>query len=170
MGFGQNLSADTFGGWKNHFQRMERWKQRCLAALEKDYGEEASCDVVDFALSYFVWCHSMREWLTEGNAIEQSVLDEDLKKHAEWKICRDIANRCRHYNLRMNPTDKDWSIGREFDPFATSENALPRYKIFLIFNDEKLELVPILTNTHQMWKSILSAHGLNLETINERFA
>jgi len=169
MGLGQNLSADTFGGWKNHFQRMERWRQRCLSELKRPYGEEASCDVIDFALSYFVWCHSMCDWLAEGNVVEKNVLNKALWKHPEWKVCRDIANRCRHYNLKDNPTDKDWTIGREFDPFATHENALPREKIFLIFRDEKLELVPLLNNTYKMWKSILSEHNLNPK-IDGRFA
>jgi hypothetical protein len=103
MGLRQNLSVDTFGGWANHFLRVERWKDRCLGELKKGYGNE-SRDVADFALSYFVWCHSLREWLIEGQIIKQEAL-EILKQYPEWQICRDIANRCRHYDfLRLLPS------------------------------------------------------------------
>ena len=160
MGLGMNLSADTFGGWKNHFLRMERWKQRCLAELKKPYGD-GSRDIVDFALSYFVWCHSLREWLVRGKVMDAKVLDENLGRYPQWKICRDIANRCRHYDLTTNSSDKHWSIGREYDPFANPENRLPCEKWFLIFGEEKLELGSVFRTTFDMWTDILSAFNLN---------
>ena len=88
-------------------------------------------DIVDLALSYFVWCHSLREWLVRGKVMDAKVLDENLGRYPQWKICRDIANRCRHYDLTTNPSDKHWSIGREYDPFANPENRLPCQKWFL---------------------------------------
>jgi hypothetical protein len=147
---------------------MERWKQRCLTELEKPYGEE-SRDVVDFALSYFVWCHSLREWLIEGAAIEAKALDQNLARYPEWKICRDIANRCRHYDLTKNPSDKHWSMGREYDPFANPRNRLPREKWFLIFGEEKHELASVVSSTFKMWTDILPAYSLNPQ-IDDRFA
>jgi len=167
MGLGQNLSADTFGGWANHFLRTERWKDRCLAELTKHYGEE-SRDVPDFAFAYFVWCHSMREWLIEGSIIKSGDIDKSLALYPEWKICRDIANRCRHYDLKKNPTDKHWSIGREYDPFANERNELPREKWFLIFGEEKFELASVISITFKMWGDILNAHSLN-PRIKSRF-
>lgn len=167
MGLGQNLSVDTFGGWANHFIRMERWKDRCLAELKKRYGEE-SRDVPDFALSYFVWCHSLRDWLIKGAIIQSEALDQDLAQYPEWKICRDIANRCRHYDLKNNPTDKHWSMGREHDPWANEQNSLPTEKWFLIFGEEKYELSSVITITFKVWSDILDAHNLN-PRIQSRF-
>lgn len=168
MSFGQNLSADTFGGWKNHFHRLERWKKRCLAELEKICGEESD-EVVDLVLVYFVWCHSLRDWPIEGNVLEQNVLDENLMHYPEWKICRDIANRCRHYDLKRSPSDKHWSVGREYDPFATPENQLPGEKWFLVFQGEKLELSSVINITFNMWKGILSMNNLDTR-MNGRWA
>ena len=155
MGFGKDRSIDTAGSWQNHLERMKRWRDRSLSRLNTA-GPDDVHDVCDFLLAYFVWCHSFREWLIETDSIKQTDLDIQLSKYPEWKICRDIANRCRHYDLIHNPTDKHWSMGREYDIWAKVENRPERLIVFLVFNGEKHNISDLVHSAFRMWQEILN--------------
>lgn len=159
MGLGQ-LSADTIGGWQNQFDRLTRWRQRCIAEMRRPYGKEQAATVLDFALSYFLTCHSLREWLIKDKAINKDALANDLKQYSCWPICRDIANRSRHFRISQNPVDPFWTLHREFDPFASEKNKSPRENWYLVFVDKRVELQTVVGVTYDMWVNVLSAHEL----------
>jgi hypothetical protein len=159
MGLGQGRSIDTASGWKNHYLRMRRWRDRSLAALDHRIDGDLH-EAVDFVLAYFVWCHSLREWLIKSKSIAEETLDSQLQKHSDWKICRDIANRSRHFDLQKNPADKHWSILREYDVFAELDPKMQKTRLFLIFGDEKIDVAALISSTFRMWQRILESNGL----------
>lgn len=150
-------SADTIGGWKNHFKRMERWKERVLDALDDHDGRDIQ-EVFDFTLAYFLWCHSFREWLINSGTIDKELLNAELSNSTEWKICRDIANRTRHFDLRNNPRDKDWTLAREYDLWAKVEQRPLRHVPFIVSGDQKLDVKELISSTFNMWKGIVDRH------------
>ncbi len=103
------LGADRHGGWLNHFKRTKRWGVRAIAALA-DLPATDFREALDFSLAYFVWCHSLREWLIKDQAASQSVIDSALKAYPEWRIVRDLANRSRHLVITQNPADAEWAV------------------------------------------------------------
>ncbi|MDX3973488.1 hypothetical protein [Shinella sp.] len=154
MGLGKDRSIDTAGGWKNHLKRIARWKERSLSAL----ASTSSCDIHDAAdtvLAYFVWCHSFRDWLLQTKAIDRQTLDSKLSNYPDWKVCRDIANRCRHYELTHNPSDKYWSMAREYDFWASVEKRPEKHLLFLVFGDQKLSVTDVIHSTFKMWNEVL---------------
>ena len=155
---GLNASADTIGGWQNHFARLERWKERVLSAMD-DPKTYSFHDANDFALAYFVWCHSLAEWLIESGAVQKTDLHDELNVYPKWAICRDIANRSRHFNLTQNPRDKDWSIGREHDLWAKLEKRPERHVLFLVSGNEKYNVEDFVNSTFQMWKQVIEKLG-----------
>jgi hypothetical protein len=110
-------SADRAGGWNNQFRRMQRWQDRAKLALA-DLPNTQFHDALDVALAYFVWCHSMRDWLIKDNAMTRNEVDSQLSNHATWKIVRDLANRSKHLKITCNPADAEWAVSREYDHFA----------------------------------------------------
>lgn len=153
MSFGKGFSADTSGGWTNHYRRMRRWEVRSLKALN-DLPSADFHDAVDFSLAYFVWCHSLREWLLNDKVFSQSALDAELAKYEVWPLCRDIANRTRHLELNRNPTDKDWSAYREYDPFAPTIEGRERHISNIMFNGRKWRTSDAITAATAMWEKI----------------
>lgn len=147
-------SADTAGGWINHFQRMERWKDRALLALDDHEGYSFN-DANDFVLTYFVWCHSMREWLINSQTMSRQKLDFELHQFVEWEMCRDIANRCRHFELKRKPRDKDWSITREYDIWAELDNRPMRHKLHLVSDDRIIDVRELVCRTFEIWEELL---------------
>jgi hypothetical protein len=155
MGFGPGRSADTSGGWINHYRRMRRWEDRSLKALRELPSVEFH-DAIDFSLAYFLWAHSLREWLFNDGVFTQDVLDNELSKFKIWKLCRDVANRTRHLDLKRNPTDKDWSAYREYDHFSQMLEGRERHIANILFDGEKLPITEVIRQTSAMWEKILA--------------
>jgi len=150
---GRMFSADKTGGWENHFSRLTRWKQRIEKTFENPT-EYDFHDVNDYLLTYFVWCHSGREWAINSGVIDQKHLDMLLDRFVEWEICRDIANRQRHFEIDRNPRDKDWSIGREYWPWEPE-----RHKLNIFSGDRIFDALDLVQRTHRMWEEISQAFG-----------
>ena len=153
MVFGKGFSADTNGGWKNHYKRMRRWEVRSLGALN-DLPASKFSDAVDFSLAYFLWCHSLRDWLKNDNVFTEEALQAELAKYEVWPLCRDIANRVRHLELRDKPTDKDWSAYREYDPFAPVIEGHERHIANIMFNGKKWRISDAIKAASDMWEEI----------------
>ena len=153
MGFGKDFSADTAGGWKNHYRRMRRWEARSLKVLN-DLPSSDFHDAMDFSLAYFLWCHSLREWLLNDKVFCKEALDTELAKYEIWPLCRDIANRPRHLELERNPTDKDWSVYREYEPFAPIIEGRERHIANIMFDGKKWRTSDAIKAASDMWEKI----------------
>jgi hypothetical protein len=154
MVFGKGRSADTNGGWRNHYSRMQRWEKRSLAAL-RNLPEADFQDAIDFSLAYFLWCHSLFEWLHEDGAMDKSELSHQLDGYVVWPLCRDVANRVRHFDLRHRPTDKDWAVYREYLPFESHVSEKEIHAANLVFDGRKWLLAETISEASKMWKEIL---------------
>lgn len=152
-------SADNAQGWLSHYQRTLRWAERAQQLLE-GLPETDFHEALDFTLAYFVWCHSLRDWLINTGAMDENTLNAKLKEYPEWKRVRDLGNRQRHPVLAQNPTDKDWAMAREYDVFSHALEGRERHHLNLYFDGEKLRVLPLLRDTRAMWKSILEENGL----------
>jgi hypothetical protein len=149
MAFGKGFSADTSGGWKNHYHRTLRWENRSREALN-DLPHTNFQDAIDFSLAYFVWSHSLRDWLVNSK----------LAQHEIWALCSDVANRTRHFELNRNPTDKDWSAYREYDPFGPLLEQRERHMANIMFDGKKWRIVYAISASAQMWREILGSETL----------
>ena len=153
------LSADRVGGWANHYRRCERWKSRAAAALD-DLPAADFHTAMDFALAYFVWSHSLREWLIKDGALNKEALDVKLQQNPTWRIVRDLANRSRHLVITQSPSDAEWSVAREYDNFAVWIEGRERHHVNLFFDGQKHRLVDVVHSAGRMWQKVLSDAGL----------
>lgn len=152
-------SADNAAGWLSHYRRTLRWAERAEQLLEA-LPETDFHDALDFTLAYFVWCHSLRDWLIKTGALDENTINAELKKYPEWKRVRDLGNRQRHPVLTQNPTDADWAMAREYDVFSPVLEGRERHHLNLYFDGEKLLVLPLLRKSRSMWQSILEEKGL----------
>ncbi len=120
--------------------------------------DDEACDihvVFDFALAYFVWCHSLREWVINDGAMPKDKLDVELQQYDVWPVVRDIANRSRHLDLKFNPKDKDWSMKREFDMFGEMTGRTRRHILNLWSGQDHYKVDELVNRSFDMWSSIL---------------
>ncbi len=153
------LGADRHQGWFSHFERMKQWETRATIALE-DLPHTDFHEALDYSLAYFVWCHSLREWIIKDKAMSLSTVEDALKVYPEWKIVRDLANRSRHLVITQKPTDAEWSVFREYDPFAPTIEGRERVYVNLFFNSRKYRLVELVGKAGRMWDRVLADAGL----------
>ncbi|CAD5277249.1 conserved hypothetical protein [Bosea sp. 62] len=151
--------ADRVGGWSNHFRRTKRWEERAVHALTNLPATEFNT-ALDYALAYFIWSHSLREWLIGDGIFLKDELDLALRRYPEWRIVRDLANRSKHLILTQNPTDGDWVVFREYDHFAPQVEGRERHHLNLYFDGKKYLLLDVISSTRSMWEKILSDKGL----------
>lgn len=154
MVFGKGQSADTNDGWHNHYRRVRRWEKRSLDAL-RNLPESDFHEAIDFSLAYFLWCHSLAEWLHEDGAIDKAELSKKLNSYPVWPLCRDIANRVRHFDLRNKPTDKDWSAFREYLPFDSQIAGKERHVANIMFDGRKWRITEAISEASKMWDEII---------------
>ena len=159
---GRERSADSLLGWISHYQRMKRWEQRAQSVAVREIVTQTP-ETVDFALAYFIWAHSFREWLLESGALPKDALDSYLSTKGEWNLCRDLANRCRHYDLTRSPKDNDFVISYRIDIGAAIAGAKNQIIPGVFHNGLYLEFTQAIGQISLMWEGVIDNFGLQRE-------
>ncbi len=154
MSAGRERSGDSSGGWLNHYQRMKRWESRAQSVAVRTIATQTH-DAIDFALAYFVWAHSFREWLIETNTATRSQLNVLLDGRSEWRLCRDIANRCRHYNLTKNPTDNDFVVSVRIDLNALLAGRTEQVMPGVFHGGQHFDFHACINDISRMWEEVI---------------
>ena len=153
-------SVDTSSGWITHFDSMIRWQTRaeetCSGGMDDGIN---AIQGMDFALAFVVWAHSLREWLINDEAVDQAELDKRLQQYETWKMCRDLANRTRHLDLKTRPKDKYWSINRSFGPNSDQLEGTREYRWCLTYDGQTLEVLNAIYAIRSMWDDVLIELG-----------
>ena len=94
-------------GWRGQLERIRRWHDRLLSAT-------ASEDAEDYLYAFFQNCYHLRYWL-EPAAHEKAHLDSFFKDNLEMRLCRDLGNMTKHFELNRKPaTGVEPAIAREY--------------------------------------------------------
>lgn len=147
---------------------MERWQRRTTDVLSNLQNAEFH-DALDFALAYFIWSHSLLEWLVKDDVVSKNKLDTCLEANKDWKtywpIVRDLANRSRHMVIDRDPKDADWFVLREYDVFAVHVEGRERHHMVLFHDKQKYRLLDVVTASGAMWRHVLSDLGLSVDPV-----
>ena len=99
-------SAHRGNGWPTQIGRAERWYTRMVSA-------ESFEDRMDFTISFFQNCYLIKEWLEKTGDVSRSELNSHQNDHFELRVCRDIANATKHFQLSSPSLEFEIAIGRE---------------------------------------------------------
>ena len=161
MGLGQSIEKSR--GWKSQYDNMTRWYQRCekvhIADCYTDFW-----DAVDFGLSFFIACHSLKDWLKKScpNYAPPTSYPECMK------ICRDIANRVKHHTIGENQfsLEPDWTLTREYLYWQKNEGV----RLLLYFQDLKNQpkdapdtryvFISVIRECKAFWDQTLKYQGI----------
>ncbi len=158
-------------GWSAHFYAMQRWK---ALALEHADGEvQRTLDgfsinserSFDYAYVFFIWAHSMRDWLINTRAIERKSLDEKLGKFDQWGMVRDLANRVKHQTITRDPVDAQWIAGMKVLG-NTNPPAKIEIQTYVFHNKSQIGLAECIKSIWAMWLDVLTKAKL-LEVTQE---
>lgn len=106
------MSIESRHGWHDLYISLGAWPERIIEAVNLGNRER---DELDFYLSFFVQCHSLRDWALKNAIIEKDVIDMAIDSYDCMKLCRDIANRYKHLEISKPSMDANWSIWIDYD-------------------------------------------------------
>jgi len=145
---GLGLGAHLINGWQGQFDRMERFYTRFSQA-------EDATDALDYALTFFVYAHSLREWIVKYEQINKAKFDkswtEFVSKNPEMKVSRDICNVTKHLQLSQSASvDKHFAVFWAYDPFVTKKS-----EWIIYFGDRRMSLGNLMHQILTGWKQFI---------------
>ncbi|GGZ20154.1 hypothetical protein GCM10011273_00880 [Asticcacaulis endophyticus] len=149
-------SIENSKGWKSQYETMTRWYHRC-EKIHVDGCYVDFHDAWDFGFSFFIACHSLKDWLKK-----QCPTYVAPEYPICMKICRDIANRAKHLRLDQASLDADWSMVREYDHYKDG------VKLKLVFEGHKKDykfppsfpLISVIRDCQKFWEIELRRQNL----------
>jgi len=101
-------------GWRGQMDRVQRWRQR----LSEAAGSSNTEATFDIALTFFINCYHLRDWLERSGEVPDAALVELFRNSTSLRICADLANIAKHYDLTREPRmTRQLSLAREYaDP------------------------------------------------------
>jgi hypothetical protein len=99
-------SIHSADGWEGQLARVSRWLDRLMNA-------ESPADAEDLLYAFFQNAHHLRDWAPGGKTTDD--IDTFLNAHLATRVCRDVANVTKHYELTRRPAQQhEPSILREY--------------------------------------------------------
>jgi hypothetical protein len=134
---------------------MLRWSSRAIERCNDD-SPTAQAEVVDFALAFFLWCYSLRDWLKASGEMSEAELQQFSTASIYWKYCRDIALRAKHYNASSPSIDNDYGISRQWDSFH--EVLGTKAIVWNVWIDgKKIALDEVVIGLTRDWETLLNS-------------
>ncbi len=155
---GLPYSTERIMGWRSQYEAMLRWLTRC-EACHKDGRYTSRYDALDFILAFFVCCYHLCDYAIETGRITKADMRDLVQNNLYMRLCRDVCIRTKHYDIKLSKplADKDWSIGREYNPWPGGTHG---ETLFLIA-DDKFDAMTVVRECAAFWKAIVDSGRLH---------
>ncbi len=144
------MSLESHHGWQDLYISLGAWPLRIMEAINQGKRER---DERDFYLSFFVQCHSLRDWLIKNELLGKDVVDSYIESYDCMKLCRDISNRYKHLSITRPSVDANWSIWIDDDRPDKALCVTARGRTWLIWD--------LMMECLSFWEMLAAAHNLN---------
>ena len=150
-------------GWRGQLDRAQRWHERVLH-ISQQHTSDDLFDVdkdFDYIFAFFQSCYHLRDWLRYSGEVSQQDLDDLFRSSVELKLCQDLCNGSKHYELTRARVDSEFSLVREYVPSEWTENRPhTNENWFIISGQYKYDLFELASICMEAWQQFLSAKGL----------
>jgi len=143
-------------GWRGQLERMHRWMDR----LNELTGTTRLDEILDFLLAFFIAAYHLRDWLLRENPNIRTDLDALFANSKSLRLCADIANVAKHYDLTQQPRARSqFSFAREHAGpnqgwFGTDA------RLTMLTPDHKEDVLDLAVKCEVDWTAFLSQQGL----------
>ncbi|MCU0648192.1 MAG: hypothetical protein MUF00_09375 [Gemmatimonadaceae bacterium] len=115
---------------------------------------------MDLLLSYFITSYHLRDWLLRSGDVPQARMDELFRSDEVLRLCADLANIAKHYDLTDSPR-REWqlSIAREYVGEGRGwfgRNAA----LVALSRGQRHDLSELAASCEASWMAFLIANGL----------
>jgi len=162
MGIGEILpSIHKYQGWEGQYYRMRRWFEKFQKTQPGNFEDPQINEEHDILYACFQNIFYMKDWLHHSAKISKAELNNFININLELKICRDICNGTKHFNLNSASVDDDFTIIREYNPF---HKILEQDECHLIIltGGHKFELKHLAWQCINLWDEFIRDHNLKV--------
>lgn len=138
-------------GWRTHWAQVKRWHARLMRAPNR-------ADAEDFAYAFFQACYVLRDWLPRKDFPLLEV-EAFIEKHAEMRLCRDLANMTKHGRLTRSSTGREPSFAREYRSSGTGSFDSDS-DLVLLSQWEKHDPREIATRCLTLWEQFFASRDI----------
>jgi len=146
-------------GWKGQYQRMIRWFNKFKNTNPGNFETFDIDEQHDVLYACFQNIFHLKDWLENNANIDKKIINKFINNNLEMRLCRDICNGTKHFELTMASVDNDFTITREFDPFHKVFNS-DKYKVIILAGGHKYELKELAWNCIQLWDSFIERNHI----------
>jgi len=146
-------SVHKTGGWRGQWLRVRRWHSRLPTA--------AAQDREDFLYAFFQSCASFRDWLIHDRppTLTQQDIETLVKTYVELRLCQDIANATKHFQLDDPKMHREFSAAREYLP-APVAGGTASSALVILSTGSKYDALALANRCVEIWQTFLILHGL----------
>ena len=144
-------------GWRGQFHRVLRWHKRLL----RQAGSSDLDQTFDVALAFFINCYHLHDWLGRSGEVSADDLDRLFTASLPLRVCADIANIAKHYDLTQAPRmTRQLSVAREYVPGGSgwfgTDGALK-----VLADGGTYDFLELASACRDAWTRFLEDRGLN---------
>jgi len=143
------VSLESHHGWNDLYLSLGAWPERIAEAVN---GSNRERDERDFYLSFFVQCHSLRDWSIKSGTLDKELIDKLIQSCDCMVLCRDIANRYKHLKINKPGMDADWSLWADYDEAGEPLNITAKGKTWLAWD--------LMIECLSFWEMVAAAYNL----------
>lgn len=147
-----------------HFALTRRYYERLQAAYRGvTIDWENRHYLQDDAVSFFIHCHSIKEWVKHLSKVDirkkasELNVETFVSAHRELLICADLANAAKHQKLReggIRSGDTPWFIGVQYSKIDSGVEA--KFTIMHRPNEELIDALDLARKCIGLWTEYLN--------------
>ena len=151
--------------YEEQFNRIKRLRKNIeqFSAATDDNFENA----IDAFTSFFIQCYHLRDWLI-SSGYEQSIIDTFIRQNTWLSLCRDLANKQKHQEIKRYKPENDFihdqffgvstPITRHYDYFIHKE---PRFGIEAWGFGMPVDVIEVADKCIEGWNKFLSSRVIS---------
>lgn len=158
-------TSAAFPSYREQYDRVKRWYERCAAINQGRVHEAASDNYVDEIYAFFLNCYHLKDWIIADPAAlpTNQRVENYINSSTPLKLCADICNSLKHLRLTHPPRSGENPVfGKKH--FAVQLGPGDPTRISLKYEiDTKsgpVDAFELATECVAAWNAFLSTNGL----------
>lgn len=152
-------SLHKSGGWTAQYDRVKRWHKRLQSIRASRTATDNQEEALDFIYAFFQNCSHLRDWILYSKATKQNSVEEFFANFYEMKLCQDISNGTKHFQLNDPKQSREFSLAREYVPPSwIGERPHDNEKWVILLEGEKLDIFDLSDRCMSLWEEFIKAN------------
>jgi hypothetical protein len=156
-----------FNNWTDQQARMERWYTEFKTFNDGFIHENPDYyHCLDVVYAFFQNCYHLKDWLKNDKkvTIPNEVIEEFINHNDCLRICADICNASKHFEVTSKRYDKNTKLDPTTYTIAITEKGRINKMVYNVYtgNGGKIDAFQLATNCLKAWEKFIGDNKARL--------